>query len=470
MKDRFTNLEIDKMEKPRILYVEDDPKSRLIIRKLLENAGCEVYEAADGREGIQKALKLNPDVILMDIMLPQMNGIEATRKLKETKETSKIPIIALTAKAMARDREKILASGCDEYIAKPMDISLLLQTLSKLLKKELSLKPQKSPQRKEKAPKALFSGTLLVVDDSLRNLRVLEKVFSSEGYRVLTAANGKAALEILRENKVDAIISDIVMPLMDGYQLCYEVMKNSKTRDIRFTFYSSHFSNEDEIEFGLNLGADCYMVRPLETKKLIDLVRNVLTQEKKQISPMSLEKFSELHSRLLTSKIIEIIPETESFRETETKTIVEMGHSYLVEVKTPERSYEIFLEKLSGGFHGLILTRTHPKFVRQSYNLEKTPFIWLSTTKSEEFKSSTDLTELSLSIKQFITKTEKSIILLDGYEFLASKMGSAVLLQFFQSLNEFISSHNTILLIPVDPEILNDRELHTLERELTSLS
>jgi len=128
------------MEKPRILYVEDDPKSRLVIRKLLENAGCEVYEAADGREGIQKALKLNPDVILMDIMLPQMNGIEVTRKLREIEETSKIPIIALTAKTSARDREKILEAGCDEYMTKPIDLPRLLQILSKILKKELSIK------------------------------------------------------------------------------------------------------------------------------------------------------------------------------------------------------------------------------------------------------------------------------------------------------------------------------------------
>lgn len=459
----------DSVQRPRILYVEDDPKSRLIIRKLLESAGCIVYEAVNGKEGVEKAATLIPDVILMDIMLPVMDGLEATRRIREIKETAKIPIIALTAKAMAGDREQILQAGCDDYIAKPIDIPLLLHKLLQIIGTELSLQPHESLQKKERITPAALSETLLIVDDTPKNVIVLEKVFTSEGYNVLTASNGMKALEILKNHQIDLVISDIAMPVMDGYRLCYEMMKNPKTRGIHFIFYSSHYSNKREVGFGLTLGADHYMVRPLETKKLVTRVKNVLQHEKKLAPLMSWEEFSQLHDELLTSKIIEIAPKTESFKEVETDIAVEMGRSYLVEEKTPEKSYTIFLKKLSEGFQGLVLTRTYPKFVKNRYNLEETPFVWLSATASKEFTSTTDLTELSLSIKHFISTAQKSVILLDGYEFLASKMGFTVMLHFLQSLNEFVSSHNCMLLIPVDPKTLTQKELRTLERELIPL-
>ena len=455
---------------PRILYIEDDPKSRLIVRKLLESAGCIVFEAADGREGIEKALTVNPDAILIDIMLPVMNGLEVTRKVREIKEISQTPIIALTAKAMTGDREQILAAGCDEYLAKPINIPLLLKTLSRVLRSELSLVHQELSRTEREDHDAPTTKTFLIVDDTPKNVMILEKVFASEGYSVLTASHGKEALEILKTSNVDLIISDIAMPVMDGYRLCYEVMKIPETRDMHFIFYSSHYSNEDEVNFGLALGADRYLVRPLAIKELVKLVKEILNHEKKPVHPMKWEEFSPLHDRLLTSKIVEIAPQTEPFRDVEIDKPVEMGRSYLVEEKTPEKSYTLFLNQLSQGVKGLLLTRTHPKFIKKQYNLEKTPFIWLSTTASEEFKSTTDLTEISLSVKHFISITEESVILLDGYEYLVSKMGFTVMLQFLQSLNEFVSSHDSILLIPVDPETLNQKELRILERELTPLS
>ncbi len=458
------------MQEPKILYVEDDPKSRLIVKKILENAGCEVYEAADGNQGVKMAEELRPDVILMDIMLPVMGGLEATKKIRKISEIAHIPIIAITAKAMAGDREQILAAGCDEYIAKPINFSLLLRLLSRFLKKELSLKLPESAVKKKKKSESVPSKTILLVDDTPKNLIVLQKVLESEGYRTLTASNGRAALEILKEHHTDLIISDIVMPEMDGYTLCYEVMQNLKPRDIGFIFYSSHYSNQPEVDFGMKLGADKYMVRPLKIGKLIEIIDEVLAHKKDPVLPMAREEFQNLHTQLLTSKIIEIVPMKEPFERSSSSTRLEMGRSYLVEEKTPQKSYDLFRNQLSQRFAGFCLTRTHPKFIKQRYKLEKTPFIWLSATRSEGFTSSIDLTELSLSVKSFVSKTEKSVILLDGVEFLASKMGFHTVLEFLQSLNEFISSHDCILLLPVDPETLNVRELSLLEREFVVFS
>jgi two-component system cell cycle response regulator len=450
---------------PRVLCVEDDPKSRLIIRKLLENAGCQVFEAVDGNQGVEKALALHPDVILMDIMLPGMNGLEATRKIRESKKTEKIPIIALTAKAMAGDREQILAAGCNDYIAKPIDLSLLLHMLSQILGRELILD---RPFARNKAKETL--QTILLVDDTPKNVIVLEKILKSEGYTVFTAPHGESALEILTEQPVDLIISDIAMPVMDGYRLCYEVMTNPETARIRFIFYSSHYSNRREVEFGLRLGADKYLVRPLTLEELIKTIKRVMNTEKELTEPMTAEEFQKLHSDVLTSKMIEIAPVKEPFEKMGIVETLEMGRSYLIKEKTPKKSYSLFLDQLSQGFSGLCLTRTHPRFVKNHYNLEKTPCIWLSSTKTPGIASTVDLTELSLSVKNFISKTEKSIILLDGIEFLSSRVGFSVMLEFVQLLTEAVSNNACILLIPVSPETLTQKEVSMLERELTPLA
>lgn len=463
----------NRSRKFQILYIEDDPKSRLIVKKILENAGCEIHEASDGKEGIEKAISITPDVILLDIMLPGMDGLEVARKLREMHQTSPIPVIAITARAMPKDREQIIEAGCNDYITKPIDIPLLLQTLSRTLATELHLTPQVTPPEKREDISVEPSRTLLLVDDTPHNLVILEKVFTSAGYQTLTATNGVEALETLKTHSVDMILSDIAMPLMDGYQLCFEVMRTPLTQQIYFLFYSSHYSNKNEIDFGLSLGADHYLVRPLHVRELVDTVREIFQHPKRQPVHLSPDEFQRQHSTLLTRKIMGITPQVEVFKEEQeiaAPTHVEPGRSYLIEEKMAEKSYSIFLDQLSRGANGLILTRTHPRFIREQYHLEKTPCIWLSTTTSSEWMSTTDLTEISLSVKHFISKTTKSVILFDGYEFLASKMGFGVMLQFFQSLNEFVSNHESTLLVPIDPETLAPKELRLLEKEFTSLS
>jgi CheY-like chemotaxis protein len=112
-----------------ILIVEDDPANQYTLELMLKSEGYHVVIAGNGREGIEKALSLQPDLILMDMMMPIMGGHEATRTLKDDPEAADIPIIALTAAAMAGDREKALAAGCNDYISKPVDRPYLIERI-----------------------------------------------------------------------------------------------------------------------------------------------------------------------------------------------------------------------------------------------------------------------------------------------------------------------------------------------------
>jgi CheY-like chemotaxis protein len=104
-----------------ILIVEDEPRNLKLIRDLLEVSGYIILEAIDGKQGVEIAKAKKPDLILMDIQMPVMEGFEATRILKADERTRDIPIMALTAHAMEGDEEKVKAAGCDGYVSKPID-------------------------------------------------------------------------------------------------------------------------------------------------------------------------------------------------------------------------------------------------------------------------------------------------------------------------------------------------------------
>jgi len=113
----------------KVLVVEDDPKNLKLFRDLLQRFGFEVTEATDGEMGVEAARSGQPDLILMDIMMPKMDGLEATRIIKADPETKHIPVVALTSFAMSGDRERALSAGCDDYIAKPVDVHQLIGTV-----------------------------------------------------------------------------------------------------------------------------------------------------------------------------------------------------------------------------------------------------------------------------------------------------------------------------------------------------
>ena len=110
------------MSSPRILIVEDNPDNRTLVTDILLAMEFTVIEAIDGQQGVDKAAEERPDLILMDLSLPQMDGWTATRAIKANPDLAHIPIIALTAHAMVGDREKALEAGCDDYISKPIDL------------------------------------------------------------------------------------------------------------------------------------------------------------------------------------------------------------------------------------------------------------------------------------------------------------------------------------------------------------
>lgn len=118
----------------KVLYVEDHPAQRDILAQMLELNGFEVAVASDGLEGVEKARNWLPDLILMDLRMPRMDGFEAIKAIRSHKETEHIPIIAISAWASAKHKERALSSGANEHFTKPVDLSRLLTTIGRYLK------------------------------------------------------------------------------------------------------------------------------------------------------------------------------------------------------------------------------------------------------------------------------------------------------------------------------------------------
>ena len=122
----------------RILYVEDNEDNVYMLRRRLTKAGFEVLVATDGEQGVAAARAETPDLILMDLSLPRVDGWEAARQLKGDPETESIPIIALSAHAMVGDRERAMEAGCDDYDTKPVDFQRLMGKIQTFLEAKAS--------------------------------------------------------------------------------------------------------------------------------------------------------------------------------------------------------------------------------------------------------------------------------------------------------------------------------------------
>jgi two-component system cell cycle response regulator DivK len=122
------------MGKAKVLYIEDNLDNMILVKRVLEIEGYEVIAAQTGTEGLARAIEDRPDIIITDINLPDIDGYEITNSLKKDNKTAHIPVVAMTANVMKKDREHVFDAGCDGYISKPIDVDELPEQIENFLK------------------------------------------------------------------------------------------------------------------------------------------------------------------------------------------------------------------------------------------------------------------------------------------------------------------------------------------------
>jgi diguanylate cyclase (GGDEF)-like protein/PAS domain S-box-containing protein len=253
----------------RILVIEDNQANMKLARILLRNAGHSVLCAVDAETGLTSARVDQPDLILMDIQLPGIDGLAATALLKQDPVTATIPIIALTAMAMKEDEERTRVAGCDAYISKPLRNQDLYSAVDALL--------MATGQGNEFLPLAMShpAATIMIVDDGAMDRKVLETLLRPEGYLTVAVGSGEEALASVAQHAPDLILIDYMMPGMDGCALTGALKADPATSNIPIIMVTSKADRDAKLA-GLDAGAEEFLTKPVNRTELWLRVRNLL--------------------------------------------------------------------------------------------------------------------------------------------------------------------------------------------------
>jgi CheY-like chemotaxis protein len=269
-----------------ILLAEDNALNREMLSRRLERRGYRVLLAGNGEEAINQVRSHSPDLILMDLSMPVLDGWEAARRLKASPASKSIPIIALTAHAMIGDREKALSAGCDDFATKPVDLPSLIATIETFQKQApagRSALPAavSRPSPEQMAPPVPVAapathGTLLVVDDNDLNREMLSRRLVKNGYQVVTAGGGREALERIRSQKIDLVLLDVMMPEMNGLQVLAIIRETYSLVDMPVIMVTAKGQSEDMVT-ALKQGANDYVSKPIDFPVVLARIQTVLT-------------------------------------------------------------------------------------------------------------------------------------------------------------------------------------------------
>jgi two-component system cell cycle sensor histidine kinase/response regulator CckA len=247
-----------------ILVVDHNPANLTLVQGTLASQGYEVRTATDAEAALAVLEVFHPVVIVVEVKLRGMDGLELTRRLRADPRTRQVAILAL-AQSTLGDEEQVLAAGFDGYIPKPINTRQLASQVANLLSRASAGPPE--PRRRWK---------VLIVDDNPINRKRLRLTLEAEGHRAIEAADGVEGLEKLRSTDVDAVISDVLMPKMDGYRLSYEVRRSAELREIPIVIYSSTHAPPAEAGLTSNLGVDRFVPSPAPAGVILEALADAV--------------------------------------------------------------------------------------------------------------------------------------------------------------------------------------------------
>lgn len=210
-----------KKDKPLVLIIEDNQQAIQLLEMYLNDAGYRTEVAQNGVEGIEKAKKLKPDIITLDLLLPMKNGWQVMKDLKSHPICKNIPIIIISI----TDEKKLgFSLGAVDYFVKPVNKEELLETMKKIPIKK---------NTKRVHPK------ILVIDDDPTAIELIELILESEGYEVVKSYGGKEGIDVVIKEKPDLVILDLIMPEVSGFNIAYQMRQNPETKNIPIIILTS---------------------------------------------------------------------------------------------------------------------------------------------------------------------------------------------------------------------------------------
>ncbi|HPN32368.1 MAG TPA: response regulator [bacterium] len=258
-------IEIDKLifKRKFVLMVDDSILIHKLLSKVLKENNYGVLEAFNGKKALELLNIYKPDIIITDIEMPEMNGYDFCKNVKQNPATEKIPVIILSSLKGGIDIDRGFDAGANDYLTKPIDNEELLDRLSNLLN----------------ASKTFIREKILVVDDSklIRNMMI--QGFEQQGFRVAYGVNGQDGLKVAAEFEPDLITTDYDMPVLDGWGFCQALRKDHSLKNIPVIMLTSRDSKSDKAKTG-GAGVKAYLTKPFTVDKLISIVERTLAEKR----------------------------------------------------------------------------------------------------------------------------------------------------------------------------------------------
>jgi CheY-like chemotaxis protein len=264
---------------PRILLVEDEQANRELFRRRLERKGHAVTVAETGLGAVALARSEKPELVVMDLGLPDIDGYEATRRLKADPGTAEIPVIVLSAHASAEARDRSFAAGCEEFETKPVNWDALFRKIDGAIAKAAERARARAAAAEEidfgpgdadpsvtlvkRSPAASAPARILVVEDNDANRVMLCRRLQKAGHAPVEAADGRAALNAVRKERFDLVLLDLMMPGVDGYEVLGQMKGDAELRAVPVIVLSA-LDEAPGIARCIELGAEDYLQKPYD--------------------------------------------------------------------------------------------------------------------------------------------------------------------------------------------------------------
>jgi two-component system cell cycle response regulator len=267
----------------RILVVEDTPHNLQLMTYLLQTHGHTVAGAVTGEQGIELALASRPDLVVMDLQLPGVDGYEALTALRSAPGLAAVPVVAVTSFAMVGDRDRALGAGFDHYMAKPIDPESFTEEINGRLPEHLrgtrpapaAAEPAQATDPPTSGPGRQHAANILVLDDSPINQALLRSMLEPHGYHVRAAFTVEQAITAAGDTLPDLVLSDVHVGQQSGAQLLAHVRGVPVLALVPFAFITATVDRQDPLLGG---GTTRIIRRPIEPAALLAEVEALLNR------------------------------------------------------------------------------------------------------------------------------------------------------------------------------------------------
>jgi len=246
----------------KILVADDEPMVREALKKILETEGYDVCEAVNGKDACEAVSRDLPDLVLLDAMMPVMDGFEVLKVLRNNPDTTNLPVVMLTSTPAAVGEQTALEFGVAHYVSKPWRADILQAAV------RMALREARNQRRTE-------STKILLADDEPLVREALKQILENEGYDVYVAADGKDACEAVSRNLPDLVLLDVDMPIMNGFEVLKVLRNNPDTFNLPVVMLTSTPAADGE-QTALDFGVAHYVSKPWRAGLVQAAVRTAL--------------------------------------------------------------------------------------------------------------------------------------------------------------------------------------------------